>query len=414
MIKRILIIFLLFLSLSFAENNFGSSNVTMTKTWIIHCPGEGCTAEFDGLLVVNNSNQRVISIVTEPEMELVSVENNEIHVVYNGLIEGDSLTLKATVNVEVDYNTELAEDPPLDGTGINSTELTEPDEKIMEQAEKLEDPDSTLNTIRNVADWVNSNIEYDISYFGQNRDAKTVFIEKKGVCVEYSHLTISMLNHLGLETRYVNGYVISDEWQPHAWVEVYIPGDGWLPVDSTFGQIGTLDSSHVMVSYGLDQKTDFDRLTSNQLDSLLDRRPTELTLTGMAEDAKGLSVDIGFENKTYRANTNVGNSRGEYVYGLYFFYPPAGYGEVEKEILLLSPYEIRKMPYQFDTSLFKEGYSYTLPLRAEINNAEDAKLVVLVKPKKTEAMEPAEICPVAFAFILLTALSLKTRTSNHS
>jgi len=412
--KRILIIFLIFLSLSFAENTFGSSNVTMTKTWIIHCPRGGCTAEFDGLLVVNNSNQRVLSIVTEPEMELAADENNEIHVIYNGLIEGDSLTLEATVDVELDYNTELTEDPPLDRTEINSTELTEPDEKIMEQAEKLEDPDSTLNTIRNVADWVNSNIEYDISYFGQNRDAKTVFIEKKGVCVEYSHLTISMLNHLGMETRYVNGYVISDDWQPHAWVEVYIPGGGWLPVDSTFGQIGILDSSHLMVSYGLDQKTDFDSLTSNQLDTILDRRPTELTLTDMAEDAKGLSVDIGFENKTYRANTNAGNSRGEYVYGIYSFYPPAGYGEVQREILLLSPYEIREMAYQFDGSLFKEGYSYTLPLRAEINDAEDAKLVVLVKPKKTEAVEPGEICPAASALILLTVFSLRMRTSNHS
>jgi len=181
--RFVFFILLLFLSVSFAENTFGSSNVTMTKTWIIHCPGGGCTAEFEGLLVINNSNQKVVSIITEPEMDIVSDEYGEIHVFYNEIISGNSLELKATADVEVDYNTHILDDPPLNEKNINSTELTEPDGKIIEKADELADSESTLNTIRNVVGWVNENIEYDISYFGQSRDAqnvKTFLLKEKG------------------------------------------------------------------------------------------------------------------------------------------------------------------------------------------------------------------------------------------
>ncbi len=406
------ILLLMLFSFSFAEQSFGSSRILMEKTWVVSCTDPSCDIDFEGILVLNNSNQKVISIATEPEMELVTDEHGETHLLYSGKLPNGSITLTAAVEVEVDYNTNIMEDSVLTPQEVNVTELTEADEDISAKAAELADSGSVLMTLRNMVEWINRNIEYDILYFGQNKNAQEVFIERRGVCVEYSHLLISMLNSQGIKTRYVNGYVISDEWQPHAWTEAYVPGYGWIPIDPTFNQIGILDSSHVMVSYGYDQSSDYDRLTATSENVMLNRFPTEITLLSSEKNRKGLSVDIGFENKTYTAVINVGNSRGDYVFGLYSFYPPTGYGETVNEIILFLPYEIIKKRFRYDSSLFEEGYSYTLPMKATLNDAEDQKMVVLVRPSKPTAEE--ETCPLAIFIGLVALFSAMRGTSNHS
>lgn len=406
------ILLLLLFSFSFAEHPFGPSRILMEKTWVIFCPDLSCDIDFEGILVMNNSNQKVVSIVTEPEMELVTDEYGETHALYSRNLPNGTIMLTATIEVEVNYDTNIMEDPVLIPQEVNATELTEADEDIAAKASELVDSDSTLMTLRNMLEWVNGNIEYDVLYFGQNKNAQEVFRERRGVCVEYSHLLISMLNSEGIKTRYVNGYVISEDWQPHAWTEAYVPGYGWIPIDPTFNQIGILDSSHVMISYGYDQSTDYDRLTTTSENVMLNRFPTEITLLSSEKDTKGLSVNIGFENKTYTAVTNVGNSRGEYVYGVYSFYPPTGYGKMINEIILFSPYEIIEKRFTYDSSLFEEGYSYTLPMKATLNDAEDQKMVVLIRPSKPTAAE--ETCLLAVFISLVALFSAIRGTSNHS
>lgn len=402
---RYLIFLLLLFSFSFAEHSFGPSDVIMEKTWIVSCPDPGCKVEFEGILVLNDSNQQIISIVTEPEMELVEDENGEIHVIYNATMPNETITLNAVVEVKVDYDTAIERDYPVSSEEVVITNLTEPNEDISEKADELTDLSSVLKTFKNMLNWVNKNIEYDISYFGQTKNAQTVFIERRGVCVEYSHLLISMLNSQGIKTRYVNGYVISDDWQSHAWTEAYIPEYGWLPLDPTFNQIGILDSSHVMVSYGYDQSTDFDRLTANSRNAMLTRLPTKLTMLSAEEDPGGLTVEIGFENKTYAATIKLENNREDYVFATYSFYPPTGYGEKIDEVVLFEPYETIENKFQFDHSLFVEGYSYTLPLKATLNDAKDEKIVVLVKRKQES--NGGEVCPLGFLLVVLGLYAIK-------
>ncbi|WP_438434615.1 transglutaminase family protein [Gorillibacterium sp. sgz500922] len=65
---------------------------------------------------------------------------------------------------------------------------------------------------------------------------------KRGVCQDYAHLMIAVCRSLGVPTRYVSGYhYVGDlqggnadfEQASHAWVEVHIPGTGWLGFDPT-------------------------------------------------------------------------------------------------------------------------------------------------------------------------------------
>ena len=70
-----------------------------------------------------------------------------------------------------------------------------------------------------------------------------VFLQKSGVCQDFSHFQIACLRSLGIPTRYVSGYLLTtpNPDKPnligsdasHAWIQVYYPGIGWFDFDPT-------------------------------------------------------------------------------------------------------------------------------------------------------------------------------------
>jgi len=62
---------------------------------------------------------------------------------------------------------------------------------------------------------------------------------KRGSCRDLSWMMIQLLRSVGLAARYVSGYAFNPELDEgnelHAWVEVYIPGAGWVGVDPNLG-----------------------------------------------------------------------------------------------------------------------------------------------------------------------------------
>jgi len=379
---------ILILSLSFANGSYGPATMTVEKKWLLICPtNPTCTAEFEGILITNGSNQRVVSIETEPRMDIASDDNGEIHVTYKGRLRNGSILLSANATIVVDYRSNISEDPPLVHENITPTVLTEWNEEIARKAAELADERSTLGTIRNETVWVHKNIEYDISYFEREVDAKTVFVERRGVCTAYAHLLISMLNSLGIRTRYVNGYVMTKEWQPHAWVEGYIPGYGWLPIDPTFGEVGVLESSHIIVSYGSDQTSDYDRFVADDKSLNMNSISPRITVISTENDPKGLSINMSFENRTYTVITEIKNERPYYEYGRYQFITPDGYGEEISELVLIEPNGEVKLQHRLNSSMFSPGYIYTLPVEASINGAKDRKTFLVAEENDSSQNE---------------------------
>jgi transglutaminase-like putative cysteine protease len=85
-----------------------------------------------------------------------------------------------------------------------------------------------------------------------------------GVCQDFAHILLGVLRMRGLPGRYVSGYLVPKRTAEaeagveeviggqasHAWLEVFLPGQGWFGLDPTLGT--PVGVQHVRVAYGRD------------------------------------------------------------------------------------------------------------------------------------------------------------------
>ncbi|WP_428392896.1 transglutaminase family protein [Lichenicoccus sp.] len=82
---------------------------------------------------------------------------------------------------------------------------------------------------------------------GVQEPARTLAI-RAGTCRDYAVLMIEAVRSLGMAARFVTGYIYSPASKSaqgggatHAWVEVFVPGAGWIDFDPTNGIVGSRD-----------------------------------------------------------------------------------------------------------------------------------------------------------------------------
>ena len=153
---------------------------------------------------------------------------------------------------------EYAEDYPFQYQGqlpkelIPYLEIKENGPKLMQWLSGI---DKSKKTINDFLVYLNQKLNKDINYsirmeVGVQTCEET--LEKKlGSCRDTAWLFVQVLRHLGLASRFVSGYLVqlsadeksldgpsgpeNDFTDLHAWVEVYIPGAGWIGLDATSG-----------------------------------------------------------------------------------------------------------------------------------------------------------------------------------
>ena len=112
--------------------------------------------------------------------------------------------------------------------------------------------------VRTVRKYISKDTEYNLSpgSLPEGKDFVKYFLEEKkmGYCIHYAAAGMLALRAMGVPARYVEGFVIADEnyetavenpdgtitvslkdMNAHAWVEIYLDGFGWFPVEMTPG-----------------------------------------------------------------------------------------------------------------------------------------------------------------------------------
>ena len=101
--------------------------------------------------------------------------------------------------------------------------------------------------IAKVAAYIQSSAKYNKKYnreLDKEANIVTAFLGKyqQGICQHYASAATMLFRALKIPARYTVGYVgqgVADEWsdvtnlEAHAWVEVYVNGVGWIPVEVT-------------------------------------------------------------------------------------------------------------------------------------------------------------------------------------
>ncbi len=111
-----------------------------------------------------------------------------------------------------------------------------------------------------------------------------------GSCRDFALLMMEAVRSLGLAARFVSGYLYSHSRDgarhvgggaTHAWMQVYLPGAGWIECDPTNGIIGNRDLIRVAVVRDPRQAV-----------------PLSGTWTGFPADCLGMTVDVRVEAET--------------------------------------------------------------------------------------------------------------------
>lgn len=105
-----------------------------------------------------------------------------------------------------------------------------------------------------------------------------LFENHKGYCIHFASATVALLRSAGVPARYVEGYAVSpddfesyDEWanipdsRSHAWVEIYLNGIGWVPVEATpSARRGIIDHDAAELEASSDSNISDNEVTDNQ------------------------------------------------------------------------------------------------------------------------------------------------------
>lgn len=178
---------------------------------------------------------------------------------------------------------------------------------------------STVDTLVMLNQMVERRLEYMIRMEPGVQTPEETLTLKKGSCRDYSWLLVNAFRHLGVASRFVSGYLIqltadqkslsgpsgpeNDFTDLHAWVEVYVPGAGWIGLDPTSGLFAgeghiplaatPAPSSAAPISGGLEKcevEFDFEMSVQRLIDPPRHSKPLTISQSAAIDDA-GRKID---------------------------------------------------------------------------------------------------------------------------
>jgi transglutaminase-like putative cysteine protease len=102
-----------------------------------------------------------------------------------------------------------------------------------------------------IMNFIHANFKYESLSTTVHTHMRDVLREKRGVCQDFAHVMIGLCRALKIPALYVSGYLATETASAtHAWMEVLIPGTGWLALDPTHDR--PVDETYVKIAVGRD------------------------------------------------------------------------------------------------------------------------------------------------------------------
>ena len=134
---------------------------------------------------------------------------------------------------------------------LRSTERTETSLAMREFAASIEGQGRERLDALNQA--VATRFDPSEDHHDEGHSAEQVFVRRDASPRDFAHVLIALARELGVPARYVSGYhtdTAGDGHAPHAWVEVYVDGMGWIALDPSRGV--SVDDQYVRLAVALD------------------------------------------------------------------------------------------------------------------------------------------------------------------
>jgi transglutaminase-like putative cysteine protease len=211
---------------------------------------EGHQREFED--VFGNRVRRVM--LDTPFSELVLEARSDVELLDVDPVEFRPTRVRSTIPlVWMPWQRHML-DPYLLPPELPESELIELTEYVMSFARRNDF--ELLDTLMDLNASIFAEYTYKQGSTNLQTSAFDVYVNRRGVCQDFSNLFICLARLLGVPARYVVGYLYTGPKAPnsrmaeasHAWVQVYLPEVGWKGFDPTNGVL--TQTEHVRVAVG--------------------------------------------------------------------------------------------------------------------------------------------------------------------
>lgn len=119
---------------------------------------------------------------------------------------------------------------------LRSTKLVPVNEEIKKEAQSIVgDAHTDIEKAKRIFQYIIKKYSYSAHFSGRGIEAfKT---RRKGDCGEFGAIFCSYCRALNIPARMLYGTWVLKKFSPHAWSEIYIENEGWIPVDPSMGRI---------------------------------------------------------------------------------------------------------------------------------------------------------------------------------
>jgi transglutaminase-like putative cysteine protease len=115
----------------------------------------------------------------------------------------------------------------------------------------IHDEDDVWQCALRLMAFVHQHLTYQSHSTHVHTHMREVLADRRGVCQDYAHVLLGLCRTLQIPALYVSGYLATETASAtHAWIEVFVPGHRWQPLDPTHNR--QPDETYVKLAVGRD------------------------------------------------------------------------------------------------------------------------------------------------------------------